>query len=258
MSLLISEERIINISLPYWKVSDRIVGYDKNSQINSWIVSKVPGVQNALYKYINEQWRPKYEHWETNGNGQLVLREGLLFPSSRYTVSVRKELKKNRCYLTSLVKKALLRAGIPVCRAHAHAFRKGVVTALLRTGNPLKTVSAFVHHKSTSTTEKSYDKRGYEELVSNMVLPLEWDALVHEAKEITIQVEQENDDGTNTSVTNSVDRERLEYINGMARAANNIENLKQKNKILRGLLTVDQLRIYHDTCLAASLDADTD
>lgn len=121
----------------------------------------------------------RYEQWEIV-DGKARLTEGMLFPPRRKITQISRPGKRNPGIVANHIKTILKRCGITGPQAHCHAFRKGVVTELLRAGNPLKTVSLFVHHKNTYVTEKSYDKRQREELLEKMVAPLGWESLVED------------------------------------------------------------------------------
>jgi integrase len=156
-----------------WQIRRYISGVDKYKQINTWDTNFDPAIRDALSIYIEEVWRPKWEQWEKSGSRRNTLRVMWLFPRSWCAGWENKPTSYST--LRDLIQKLLKRAGIRGYHAHPHAFRKGVVTALLKCGNTLHSVSRFVHHKSTSVTEKSYDKRTYEEVVENMQIPLEWE-----------------------------------------------------------------------------------
>ena len=136
-----------------WAVRRFISGQDKGSRINEWDVRFDPAVHAALEGYVNEVWRPRHAHWiERDGRMRLV--NGFLFPSQYVTGHAERSVSVHT--LSCMVKAVLARAGVTGPHAHCHGFRKGVVTELLRAGNPLYAVSRFVHHRSTAVTESSY------------------------------------------------------------------------------------------------------
>ena len=164
-----------------WQISRVIRGIDKGRKTNEWDTMFDPVVNERLQLYVNDHWRKQHEKWITR-DGCPALLNGFLFPGGI----------EGNCMapwnIHRVVIKACRKVGVDLVehfwavqpahtdlRAHPHAFRKGVVTALLRAGNPLTTVSKFVHHSTTSVTEASYDKRTYDEIVNNMVLPIEWE-----------------------------------------------------------------------------------
>ena len=185
--------------LPEWEISDPIVGLDKNKQINKWFIGSFPVVESALKDYIKQYWRPKYEKWNESVDGTPNLSEEWLFPPCA-RIGIQNTTKRNKDALLKMVKSIMTRAGISGPKAHAHAIRKGVVTELLRAGNTLKTVSTFVHHKSTIVTERSYDKRSQAEILEKMVLPVYWENVAQEA---LASREEINARGDTASLTNS-------------------------------------------------------
>lgn len=145
--------------------------------------------------------------------------------------------------MIGVVKRLLARAGITGPQAHAHAFRKGVVTALLKEGNTLHSVSRFVHHKSSAVTEKSYDKRTYAEVVDKMIIPLQWrqsEAVDDIAEQDVAPPEEEEATTTSGSVSSANRVAAMALMDEMA--AN--ERLRQENEILVSLLTPEQRRRY--------------
>lgn len=60
------------------------------------------------------------------------------------------------------------RSGIPRQKAHAHAFRKTVVTKLMQSGNTLDHVSKFIGHTSSAITAKYYWNPTQEDLIQDM------------------------------------------------------------------------------------------
>ena len=155
-----------------WQIRRFISGLDKGARVNEWDLCFDPSVHAELESYINDVWRPRYAVWvERNARFRLV--NGFLFPS--HYVSGHAERAMSVHTLSQMVKGVLNRAGVTGPHAHCHGFRKGLVTELLRAGNPLYAVSRFVHHQSTAVTETSYDKRSYEEIVDRMILPLQWE-----------------------------------------------------------------------------------
>lgn len=148
----------------HWPVRRVILGRDKNGQINQWDTMFVPAVHDALEAYVNGEWRRRHERWLSNGR----LMNGYLFPGRRA------QTPWSRRYASGRVTAVMLAAGIDRRRAHCHALRKGFVTALLNAGNPITSVARMVHHRCSAVTERSYDKRTYDEVVQRMVLPIEW------------------------------------------------------------------------------------
>ena len=137
-----------------WEVRRFISGKDKGNRINEWHVRFDPTVHAELERYVNDVWRPRYARWiERDQRMRLV--NGFLFPSQYVTGHAERSVSVHT--LSCLVKAVLARAGVRGPHAHCHGFRKGVVTELLRAGNPLYAVSRFVHHRSTAVTESSYN-----------------------------------------------------------------------------------------------------
>jgi integrase len=137
-----------------WVVRRFISGRDKGNRINEWDVCFDPSVHAELERYVNAVWRPRYAQWiERDQRMRLV--NGFLFPSQYVTGHAERSVSVHT--LSGMVKAVLARAGVTGPHAHCHGFRKGVVTELLRAGNPLYAVSRFVHHRSTAVTESSYD-----------------------------------------------------------------------------------------------------
>lgn len=239
-------------NLNQWIIANVISGFDKGNQINQWNVVVIPGAKDALSRYINIYWRPRHEQWQNQSDkvNKLSLSESLLFPSVQGFSALQKTNKNHSYHIQRIAKTVLLRCGIAGNRAHCHAFRKGVVTELLRSGNLLKTVSVFVHHKSTATTEISYDKRKNEELLEKMVVPIGWEALSkdiananHESQQMEINdCPQEATEATST--TNTDERERIQLSTAMLRAAEHINSLKREIAILKTFLTQEQLEEF--------------
>lgn len=155
-----------------WQIRRFISGMDKGARVNEWDLCFDPSVHAELESYVNAVWRPRYAFW-VQRDARLRLVNGFLFPS--HYVSGHAERAMSVHTLSQMVKGVLNRAGVTGPHAHCHGFRKGLVTELLRAGNPLYAVSRFVHHQSTAVTETSYDKRSYEEIVDRMILPLQWE-----------------------------------------------------------------------------------
>ena len=240
-----------------WPIHHKVSGWDKGDQVNEWFIDHVPGVRQALLAYIESYWRPRYEAWWSDEKGLQRLKHTLLFVPAKMYARMQTNsdpLLKLRISvlqggpvrytqtLTIMVKKVLARIGVTGPRAHPHAFRKGVVTELLRNGNTLKTVSVFVHHKSTSITEKAYDKRNTEELIAKMITPPGWEKLVEDVAVVEEHMQtQEDEDGNIDNETTSSDRERLVYVNALMKASEEISEQKKKIQALAGLLTEEQL-----------------
>jgi hypothetical protein len=145
--------------------------------------------------------------------------------------------------MRKIVMGMLHRAGIQGPRAHPHAFRKGVVTALLKSGNSLQAVSRFVHHKSTQVTERSYDKRTYAEVVEHMIIPLQWERQ-HEEEAEPASCTQ---DATTESTTS---HNRTAAAALLAEMEEN-DTLRTQNQILLSLLS-PELRQQFDNMIGAS------
>lgn len=216
-----------------------ISAFDKGNKINKWNISIIPGVQDMMVRYINVYWRPRHEKWRTTDNGGNGLYEGLLFPSVQCFSAIQKTSKNHFYHIYRIVKETLKRCGITGHRAHSHAFRKGVVTELLRAGNPLKTVSVFVHHQSTAVTEQSYDKRKNEEHLERMVLPIGWERLSHD---VSISEQMELHDASSTTNTN--ESENIQLASAMLHAAEHINSLKRDMTLLKALLTPAQMEEF--------------
>ena len=188
-------------------------------------------------------------------NGNMQLCEGLLFPPVVVATAVQRATRPQSGHRIERILKCVLgRAGITGPHAHAHAFRKGVVTELLRSGNPLKTVSLFVHHKNTVVTEQAYDKRSTEELLNGMVVPLGWEALSADiaAAKCEEMIPGADNEGTSTR-TNTADQEQLIYGSKILEASEYIVQLKKKMSLLDGLLTPEQRQQFEEVCASEGL-----
>lgn len=243
--------------LKLWGITDTISSYDKNQQLNTWPLERFPKVVRVLEQYINSFWRGKYEEWHFEDTGRQSLAEGWLLPVQRNEVRMQMRTTRPKYSIYHTVKVVLSRAGINKERAHPHAIRKGVVTELLRAGNPLKTVSTFVHHKSTTVTERSYDKRKKEELLEKMVLPIGWEELLDATNEIVNVPATE--DATSTT-TNSRDRERANMVTTAMGLVEKINGLKRKLDVMesclspRGRARYERLLSKADTSCAQTVE----
>ena len=153
-----------------WKVRSFIRSWDKCYQMNEW---STVHVRHQLETYINTIWRPQHEIWVSNTNdGKIVLKNGYLFPAR----AGKSHTEKHMCTSTVCqeVRSHLLQMGIDSGRAHCHAFRKGVITHLLKIGNQIDRVARFAHHRSALTTERSYDNRTDDEVVNSLIIPHQW------------------------------------------------------------------------------------
>ena len=237
-----------------WVVSNTISAVDKGSNINQWFLDKFPGVLSAIDEYLHNVWRPTYEEWGCTGNtSHMRLKEGRLFPPVRAIYRAQVTGRRHSASVTIVVKEVLQRIGVDGPRAHAHAFRKGVVTELLRAGNPINTVSAFVHHKNTSITEKAYDKRKSEELLEKMVLPIGWEAMIEDTAAVMDDVEQHGVDAASCT-TPSIDRERLRYITTSFGLIRELRRVRAKLQIAESLLSPNATERYHDACRQKDID----
>lgn len=142
-----------------------------------------PAVHVALVSYINQLWRPNYERWVTLLDGSRRLANGYLFPSVNCQGFVDSRDFARSDLVERVVQPALKKAGICGPNAHCHAFRKGVITALLSMGNSLDDVAVFVHHTSPQVTKQSYDLRTYGEIVGRLQVPAMWIATGNEESE---------------------------------------------------------------------------
>lgn len=227
-----------------WMIRDTIIGVDKGDKINDWCIKRHPDVYEAMDVYINEYWRNTHEIWTEDSPKKLTV--GLLFPSAVPRLSLSDHVRrKNSSHLGALVTKICKRAQIPRHRAHAHAFRKGVVTELLRAGNPLKTVSHYVHHQRMSTTDQFYDKRNKEELLEKMVVPMGWEKLSNDLQ--TFQ-DHDNENVSSTAGTHTDDRENMVLISDAMEMTENFIKLKEKHEIILSLLSEEMKMNYIDAC----------
>ena len=116
-----------------WAVSETIAGLDKQDKINRWHLKMFPCVIAALDEYINNEWRPRFERWDESDPLRPRLQQCCLFPA-RCRVSVyqpgSKPLSRQRKFQI-MIRSILQRVGVSGPRAHAHAFRKTVVTGEL-------------------------------------------------------------------------------------------------------------------------------
>lgn len=233
-----------------WTVARIISGLDKGEQVNHWYLDITPTVKEVLERYLNLHWRPRYEAWEcVDGQGPR-LKELMVFPPMKAVNRLRNSTRRGTCMFQRIVKRVLHRAGITGPRAHCHAFRKGVVTELLSCGNPMKSVSTFVHHKTTTVTEQYYDKRSHEELVEKMIVPLGWTKLVHDVAEASSQAEVVQ---PAPSVTESRHEERLEYAKVMLEATQTIAQQQKRIDILMEMLPEELIDQYDAACLRDGL-----
>ena len=121
---------------PRWEVRRYIKGVDKGNQVNTWDAKFVTMVHECLDRYIHEYWRKYHEEWIWN-MGEYNLRTTYLFPSKKKT----EQEPMSSCGMYRTIIRVMKRAGVTGRHAHPHSFRKGVVTALLNEGNPLRSVS---------------------------------------------------------------------------------------------------------------------
>lgn len=232
-----------------WRVRRFINGVDKNGQTNTWDTDFDPLVRNSLQSYIDEDWRPQWERWlDVPNRDQKRLENLWVFPSKRRTASNADQPMSSTC-MNKIVKGLLERAGIRGPHAHPHSFRKGVVTALLKSGNALHFVSRFVHHKSTQVTEMSYDKMTYEEVVEKMLIPIQW-----ERREQPTPCESDNDETNSTRGTSgSVSAANLQAATALLDEMNKNDELRRHIDILMGMLPPEQLQKYQE--LTSRMDA---
>lgn len=129
-----------------------------------------------------------------------------------------------------VVGKVLGRANISGIAAHPHAFRKGVITSLLRSGNAIDDVAIFVHHKDSKTTSECYDMRSYAEVVGKMKAPTLWTAEDRPAVP---------GDGKSKTSEGTVDALR-EATEACADSWERIEQLEEERQIMLSILTPEQ------------------
>lgn len=238
-----------------WVISKQISSTDKTSrgkarQVNSWSLEKFPIVWETLDEYINVYWRPRYEKWYRQGDGAPMLTEGWVFPPNADR-TIQLESGRSITFITEIIKRVLKRIGVVGHRAHPHAFRKGVATELMRTGNPLKTVSVFLHHKSTAVTEQAYDKRSNEELLDKMVLPIGWEKVVLDAT----GTEEDQGDGTKDGATSStMGSAQIRMMTAAMGLMERMNHTKKKMEIMMSLLTPEMVEQYEALCLEQGLD----
>lgn len=238
-----------------WSIRRHLLSYDKGDRLNAWQIDRFTSVIDALDAYVHNYWRPRYEKWHTE-NGKETLIMAWLFETTNHK-NVQKSVRRNPTGLGCLVRKILLRVGIPSERAHAHAIRKGVCTELLRAGNPLKTVSLFLHHKNTAITERFYDKRKREEVLDGMVLPVEWESVVNDPRLQSV-------DGVGTGgneeedASSSMPTEQREAIINITGAFERAHNRRKRMKIMRSFMPPDAMERYRDACVQQGLLPDDD
>lgn len=222
-----------------WTIRRFISGIDKNDQINKWDTHFDKSVNDALYTYIEDEWRPKYEEWVKSNNGDSQLRTLWLF-QRKWSAGWPDE---PMCYsaMASITKNLLGRAGIKGFHAHPHAFRKGVVTTLLRNGNTLHAVSRYVHHKSTTVTERSYDKRTYEEVVDKMQVPLEWERNNEEGAD---QCQDQNEVGSRSHHSGETSSANRLAAQALMNEMDTNERLRKENELLLSLISPDKLEFF--------------
>lgn len=143
-----------------------------------------------------------------------------------------------------MVGKVFRAAGIDPDRAHCHALRKGVVTALLLAGNPITAVSKFVHHSNSVVTEQHYDKRTYTQVVDNMVLPLEWERDQHDEENLVGPADRPLADPVARSETGDTTRAAIALYEEIQKN----EMLHNQLQVARSLLTVQQLEEWQRRC----------
>ena len=215
---------------------------DKKNQVNEWIIARIPGVKESMTRYINAFWRPRHEQWEASkADGSNTLVQQWFFPPKYLQTIVSDSMRLRHDRMSRITKELLSRVGIAGPRAHPHAFRKGVVTELLRCDSPLKTVSLFVHHKNTQTTEQSYDKRKREEILEKMVVPVGWEELTDDIAEATMQEMDEPEAASTSSVTNSDTRERLALATRILEATESISKMQLKLELMSQIMSCEQL-----------------
>jgi hypothetical protein len=235
--------------MSHWDISIRIAAWDKGNKVNEWYLEKFPDVVDAIDRYVNEFWRPKHERWSgKTSEGIQCLEDGAMFGYQRPEATIQKRLRLPVRSVGTILARILKRANIPKLRAHAHAFRKTVVTTLLRAGNPLKTVSVFVHHSSTNVTEKSYDKRSREELLDKMVLPIGWERLNADLGNAEQDAAKYEMGDAQSTITNTDDRDRIQCATALLAASETLSKLKEKNRLLKDLLSPHQLQQYEAMC----------
>lgn len=221
-----------------WSVRRFISGVDKNGQLNTWDTLIDPQINEEMMLYLKEEWKPRWEAWVGP-----ALKTAWLFPAHRYHSG--KDKPMGQTSLRSLVNTMLQRASITGHHAHAHAFRKGVVTLLLKQGNPLHVVSRFVHHKSTAVTEKSYDKRTYEEVTEQMRVPMQWEK---QQPEVDCDDPMPADaDATSTTHSAGVSTTYMVATSALLDEMNLNDDLRRRIKLLKSMLPPERLREYEET-----------
>lgn len=229
-----------------WNVKPVISGWDKGRRINEWDLRLAPGLQDFLHRYINEQWRPKYEKWDKDDKGGPKLKNGYLFPCINWSL---RDKPMHDGEVRNIVRRVLERAGIRGPSAHPHACRKGFSTDLLRANNPGHVVAKALHHKSERTTFRHYDQRSRVEILSNLRVPTQW---AEQANDSQPTIDEE--DGQNTNGT----EDNLTII-----AANALENemamndtMRKQLQILLASMTVEQRRTYETMCQENGIPTD--
>lgn len=110
-----------------------------------------------------------------------------------------------------------------------------------------------MHHKSTAVTERCYDKRKGEELLEKMVLPVGWEAVLEESARLD---DEEARNEAQSSVTNSIDRERQRVLDVMLAMKKRNKRLKKKLELAESLFTPELRQLYRDACQNKGLDED--
>lgn len=243
-----------------WKIRPSIAAMDKGDQENVWYLRTVPGSLEIIHKYVNDYWRPNFERWEVDATNKRRLKEGYMFPLSNPKNMQESKLQLDAAYrvnrLRRMVRQVMNRSNVRGPHAHPHAFRKGVATALLDTGNPLKTVSTFMHHKSVTVTEKFYDKRRAEDILRKMIVPLGWEALrddIQHNKEELEAAESVQEMNEATESTTATERERWRQASLYLQATEALYQYKKKNQLMKSLLTSEQLEAFHRLSSEAGL-----
>ena len=129
---LIKDYQALRPGLDCWLINDRLVAHDKGDKFNEWNIAYIPEVKEVLHGYVNDYWRPRYERWDDTDSKMPRMKDSLLFPPLKFTTRVRNPLKQYACSAMLTIKRILKTAGIEGARAHAHAFRKGVVARTVR------------------------------------------------------------------------------------------------------------------------------
>lgn len=227
--------------LPTWVIRDQIAGADKGGKTLIHNISIHEELKERFNEYINDVWRPKYEHWIVSPDGSPKLRNGYVFPGK----SAGTPLQPNS--FSEIVKRLLRKAGVKdQRRTHAHAFRKGYITEMLRCGNSMEQVAEIVGHSSSLTTRKYYDKRSPLERLGKIKKP-DWSGAMQAARAKASRGAVTDADTNKSTTTDGLTEQAMEVI---TEKQMEIEDLQDQLLVALKQLTPQQRDHWEVTCRA--------